>query len=269
MRVIVTRPEREALSWLAALSRRGVEALALPLIRIAPVSDPAEVRAAWQRVDDYAALMFVSGAAVDQFFAARQSSHRDLGPPLPARPRLWATGPGTVAALLRQGVDPARIDAPPGDSRQFDSEALWRVVQADVRAGDRVLIVRGDDESPGATVAAADAPGAGRDWLARRLVQEGARVEFVLAYRRCAPVLSPAQVAAARVAAHDGSVWVFTSTQAVLHLGACLPGQDWAGARAIATHERIAAAARAAGFGVVRESRPRVDDVVASIESIA
>ena len=37
--------------------------------------------------------------------------------------------------------------------------------------------------------------------------------------------------------------------------------------RALATHPRIAQAARDAGFSVVSESRPGMDDLVASIES--
>jgi uroporphyrinogen-III synthase len=35
----------------------------------------------------------------------------------------------------------------------------------------------------------------------------------------------------------------------------------------VATHPRIAQAARDAGFGAVLEARPTLDDVVASIES--
>jgi uroporphyrinogen-III synthase len=50
------------------------------------------------------------------------------------------------------------------------------------------------------------------------------------------------------------------------NLATLLPGQSWAGARAIATHPRIAQAVRALGFGTVRESRPAFDEVVASIE---
>ena len=49
-----------------------------------------------------------------------------------------------------------------------------------------------------------------------------------------------------------------------------LPTQCWQQARAIVTHPRIAAAAQAAGFGVVRLSQPSVQSVaqaVASIES--
>ena len=48
-----------------------------------------------------------------------------------------------------------------------------------------------------------------------------------------------------------------------------LPAQDWGRARAVATHPRIAQAARQAGFAVVCESRPTLDEVVASIESVS
>ncbi|MEO7940004.1 MAG: uroporphyrinogen-III synthase, partial [Burkholderiaceae bacterium] len=63
-------------------------------------------------------------------------------------------------------------------------------------------------------------------------------------------------------------LWLFTSAQAIDHLCACLPEQDWAQARAMATHPRIAMQARAAGFGVVWESRPALDDIAASIKSL-
>ena len=55
--------------------------------------------------------------------------------------------------------------------------------------------------------------------------------------------------------------------QAVRALRAALPGQSWAQARALATHPRIAAAARKAGFGLVCESRPTLPDVLASLNS--
>jgi uroporphyrinogen-III synthase len=71
----------------------------------------------------------------------------------------------------------------------------------------------------------------------------------------------------ARAAATDGAVWLFSSSEAVANLQACLPGQDWGAARALTTHGRIAEAARAAGFGVVREARPALADILASLES--
>ena len=142
---------------------------------------------------------------------------------------------------------------------------------AGVRAGDRILIVRGGETGFEHTMYGAQgvpAAGIGRDWLAQRLLLAGAQVEFVLAYERGVPFFDSGQRAAAQQAAGDGSLWLFTSAQAVNNLGACMPHGKWAAARALATHARIAKAARVAGFGVVWESRPSISDVVASIESI-
>lgn len=264
MRVIVTRPEPECSQWVGVLQGRGQDAVALPLIELGATSDDAPVTDCWRKLARYDAVMFVSGAAVQHFFSRRPAQ------PLPAHkgragaPRFWATGPGTVAALLRQGVDTASIDAPDAGNGQFDSEALWVVVGQRVQPGQHLLIVRGAD----ASVASA-AQGAGRDWLATTLEQAGASVDFVVAYQRRAPCWSTAEVDLARAAAQDGSVWLFTSSQAIRHLAVCLAGQPWGAARALATHGRIAQAARDAGFGVVWESRPRIEDVVASIESVA
>ena len=271
MRVIVTRPEREARRWVHALVQGGLDARALPLLAIHPAADTRPIRAAWEQLADYSALMFVSAAAVENFFAARPPSDTALCGAAHGATRAWVTGPGTAAALVHQGVDPARVDMPAQGGRQFDSEALWAVVGQCVRAGNRVLIVRGGDGAPGqdpALAGAAAAPGFGRDWLAQQLERSGARVDFVVTYWRGVPAFSPQQRAQALSAASDGSLWLFTSARAVANLGLLLPRHDWSGAQALATHPRIAAAARAAGFGVVWESRPAVADVVASIESI-
>ena len=90
-----------------------------------------------------------------------------------------------------------------------------------------------------------------------------------MAYQRGAPRFSAQEVALAQQAARDGSVWLLSSSEAVAHLAEALPGQHWGAAHALATHPRIAEAARAAGFGTVRECRPALEDVVASIESAA
>jgi uroporphyrinogen-III synthase len=174
--------------------------------------------------------------------------------------RAWATGPGTAEALRQAGWPADRIDAPAADAPQFDSEALWSQVQHQAQAPLRVLIVRGSD---------AQGRMAGRDWLATQLAEAGVQVDTVVAYARRLPALDGAALARARRAADDGTVWLFSSSEAVANLLALLPGQPWRGARAVATHPRIARAARQAGFGAVRESRPALADVAASIESFA
>lgn len=266
MRVIVTRPRREAERWECELSALGLVAVALPLIQVAPVADTAEVMQAWQHLDDYAGVMFVSGNAVEQFFAARPATVMAFDAQDVTKTRAWATGPGTANALLRCGVAAQLIDAPPPAAGQFDSEALWQVVAAQLCPGDRVLIVRGAQQ---VTTPRSDRLlGSGRDWFANQLVQVGAQVDFVVAYQRGAPAFSPAELALARQAASDGSVWLFSSTEALANLSAALPGQSWNAAIAVATHARIAQSAKNAGFGVVLESRPTLSDVAACLKRL-
>jgi len=45
--------------------------------------------------------------------------------------------------LLRQGVAKDRVSVPSPDAVQLDSEALWDVVQAQVKPGDQVLSAEG------------------------------------------------------------------------------------------------------------------------------
>ncbi len=261
-RAIVTRPAREAAQWVARLQERGIAACALPLIAITAVSDPllrAALQSAHERFASYRAVMFVSGNAAQYFFESNQAgalTHKALAA---INTRVWAPGPGTVAALRQAGIPEQRIDAPRADAAQFDSEALWQVVAPQIGPGERVLIVRGTN-APGAD------GGNGREWLAQRIAAAGASVDFVAAYERGAPRLDAAQQALARSAATDGSIWLLSSSEAIAHLATALPDQHWSDARALVTHPRIAQAARAAGFGQVTECRPAFNEVATSIE---
>ena len=262
-RVIVTRPAPEAQRWVRELTAQGFDAQCLPLIEIKPSGQTAELERAWQQLAAYAAVMFVSGNAATCFFASAGALASAFGALPGDKPRAWATGPGTARALLRAGVAPHCLDAPAADAGQFDSEALWRQVAAQVGAGARVLIVRGADVADSDSESAAQ--GSGRDWFARQVAAAGGQVDWVVSYQRHAPTLDVSAQALAKQAASDGSVWLFSSAQALANLRAVLPGQSWAGARALATHPRIAQAARAAGFAVVFESRPTLADVTVAL----
>jgi len=254
-RVIVTRPALEAARWVHELQARGIDAQALPLIEITPEPFAGPLAAAREGLHGYDAAMFVSANAAHGFFKQK------VPPALASQAleaidtRAWSTGPGTTRAVLAAGWPPGRLDAPSPDAAQFDSEALWARVQPQVRPGLRVLIVRGGD---------AEGRLAGRHWLAEQLRAAGAVVAQVVAYRRRAPVLDAAQRA---LATAPGVLWLFSSSEAIANLRAALPAQDWSAAAALATHPRIAEAARAAGFGRVRDVPPTLDAVVASIES--
>ena len=256
MRVLVTRPAREAQRWVHELRLHGFNASALPLIEIGKPTDEDAVRREWARLDRYDAVMFVSGNAVDRFFALRPPSFANWPRP---ETRAWAPGPGTRDALLRAGLTLASIDQPDANARQFDSQALWAQVAGQVQAGQRVLVVRGGDAS---------GQGSGRDWMGTQLGKHGVVVDIVVAYCRLAPHWDAAQRELAQEAAADGSIWLFSSSEALGHLRSLVPAQSWSAARAIATHPRIAQAATDAAFAVVCLSRPTLADVVASIESM-
>lgn len=252
-RVIVTRPAREAARWVDELRARGVDAVALPLIVIEPLQDAAALDAFHGRLPGYDALMFVSASAAEHFLRGVEAASL-------AGPRFWATGSGTTRALRDAGVPEASIDAPPADAPQFDSEALWSLVRAQVQPGAKVLIVRGGD---------ARGQAAGRDWLAREVTAAGGTCDEVPAYRRLAPSLCEAERRLATEGASGEAIWLFSSSEAVANLCRSMPGMSWHAASAIATHERIAEAARTAGFGRVQVSRPSLSALVASIESLA
>ncbi len=263
MRAIVTRPEREALQWVDSLQASGIDALALPLIAITPPADAQALEQARALVQAgvYSAVMVVSSNAGQHFFDKKTALALTQKAQHAIKTRAWSPGPGTARALQALGVEGTRIDTPALDAAQFDSESLWAQVHSQVGPGARVLIVRG-------TEAGATQEGTGRDWLAQQIRAAGGAVDFVVAYTRGAPVWNAQQQAQARQAAMDGSLWLLSSSQALEHLCAALPGQDWRQARALATHPRIAQAARSAGFGAVHECRPALADVVASIESL-
>lgn len=253
MRVIVTRPAAEAAEWVDGLRAAGFDAVPLPLIEIRPAPDDSPMRQAWSSISQYRAAMFVSANAVRGFFAARPTA-ANFGT------RAWATGGGTVNALVAAGVDRSGIDAPPADSPRFDSETLWDIVRPQVNPRARVLLVRGGQ--------AGSPEPSGRDWLEQRLTECGASAEPVLAYLRDRPQWSAQEQALAFDACADGSVWLFSSSQAIDNLRALAPSADWSRSRAIATHPRIAQSARDAGLAVVRVSRPPMDAVIADLESL-
>jgi uroporphyrinogen-III synthase len=237
-RVVITRPEPDATRWVQALRERGW---------------PAE---AWPTQD---ALMFVSAAAVQRFFAEPVS-------PGPGQTRFWAPGPGTARALSQAlwslGIGSERIDAPPRDAAQFDSEHLWPVVASQLAPGRRVLVVRGASEGSEGSL-----PGQGREWLIERCRAAGAEVQACVAYRRERVVPAGADLLRLPQCVGEGQVWVLSSSEALQSLQGVWP----AGARAVAlaTHPRIAQAALALGFAEVITARPALADVVRALESWA
>lgn len=256
VRVLVTRPAREAQAWVQALQRLGVQAQSLPLIAIGAAPDPQALARRRAALATDAAVMFVSANAVRGFFTAEASP-----PAWPAGTRAWATGPGTAAALREAGVPASQIDMPPEAGGRFDSESLWVQVASQVQLptpmARRVLIVRGAD---------ADGEVAGRAWLAQQLQAAGVQVDEVAAYRRTLPEWGEATRAQLALAQVGPACWHFSSSEAVVNLERLAPGASWRDALALCTHARIAEAARSAGFGHVAEVLPGPEAVAGFLQ---
>ncbi|MEP6506065.1 MAG: uroporphyrinogen-III synthase [Betaproteobacteria bacterium] len=260
--VLVVRPRAQALAWVAELDAIGVAARALPLIDILPAPRPGDVEAVLARLevsgdarDDTAPmLVFVSPNAVLGFFAAAAQARGVHVSTLTWPAQAWAaaTGPGTVAALRECGVPADRIAAPPADSPQFDSEALWAGIAGWHWPARPVWIVRGNG---------------GRDWLGQQLRGAGADVRVVQSYGRAAPALSDDERALLAAALSDPArwVWIFSSSEAIDHLETLAAGADWRAGRALASHPRIAERAVALGFGAVDVIAPAPAAVAAAL----
>lgn len=259
MRVVITRPKAQATAWVERLHALGVDAVALPLLTIAPAADADAVQRAWQELPGCALVVFVSPNAVQALFA-----HAPVPAGSPARsPARWpagtlaaSTGPGTSAALRAAGVPPQQLVEPAADAASFDSEALWAQIGSRPWRGQRVLVVRGDQ---------------GRDWLATMLREQGAEVGFVAAYRRVDTQLDDDARRLLHQACSEPALhlWHFSSSAAVHTLRLLAPQQRWGQSRAVATHPRIVEAAREAGFGQVERVGVRAEDVAQRLHEAA
>lgn len=271
--VVVTRPSGQSAALLAWLEHAGFEPIEFPLIDIGPVADAAPLRAALSELYapaelGYALVVFVSPNAIDHAFAALSSAW-------PSHVPMGVVGPGSVAALARQGVTPpvytiispgagATVTETPTDPR-YDSEALYAAIEAhfgpDGLKDKRVLIVRGDG---------------GREWLADALSATGATVEKVAAYRRIVP--EPSMRDWERIhalLAGEPHAWLLTSSEGVRNLEELarehLTVDETLTLKhvpIVTPHPRIAEAARQAGFDRITVSGAGDERIVQALVNI-
>jgi uroporphyrinogen III methyltransferase/synthase len=271
--VVVTRPSGQSTALFALLNAAGFEPIEFPLISIGSVFDAEPLRAALGELYappelGYALVVFVSPNAVDYAFSALSSSW-------PSHVALGVVGPGSVAALLRQGVTApahtvispsadATITETPTDPR-YDSEALYAAIVThfghEGLKDKRVLIVRGDG---------------GREWLADTLSAAGAKVEKVAAYRRIVP--EPSMRDWERIhalLAGEPHAWLLTSSEGVRNLEELAREYltvdetlTLKQAPLVTPHPRIAEAARQAGFDRITVSGAGDERIVQAFSAL-
>jgi uroporphyrinogen-III synthase len=239
--VIITRPRAQAGPLAARIAATGRAVETLPLLEIAPLADPAPLRAVLAGLAGYAMVAFVSPNAIDAAFAhiARW----------PDGVTLAVLGEGSRAALAAHGITPANATiVSPADTAHSDSEHLLQTLDLAALRGRRVLIVRGEQ---------------GRELMADGLRAAGADVTVVAAYRRAVPALTPDLAATLRRLLGQPNDWIITSSEALrglVDLLEQLERQDSAGAdpakyvvmmqqqHLIIPHARIAETANNLGF---------------------
>lgn len=258
LHVVVTRPAQDAASWVGHLQAAGCKVTLLPLLDLSDFMTAQEVKQAGDLLVQSPAVMFVSANAVRFLAKALQPSHAWVDH-FKQGARAWCTGPGTAAALMACGIPAQQIDQPAQNAAQLDSEALWQVVEPQISLGMRVLFIRGADET-GAI--------AGRDWLVQQLEGKQAQVQAVAAYRRLPTVLTHAQQAQVSALIAQGAVWLFSSSAAIESLVSQCPDADWAKAKAVVTHPRMAEWIEKSGWQRISIASPGIRSLLASIKSL-
>ena len=186
--VAVTRARAQASGLAERLRELGAEVVETPAIRIEPRPVDGDLRAAIDRIGEYAVICFTSPNGVHLFFGALGRDARAL-----AGATVAAIGPGTAAALLEHGI---RADVVP---ERFVAEALVEALAGIEVDGRRVLVAR-----------AAEA----RSVLPDSLRERGAQVDDVALYDTVAEPLGDSQ----RADLERATYVTFTSSSTVRFL---------------------------------------------------
>ena len=218
---MITRPVGTATALARRVRACGGVPLLLPGLALRSVSDPAAARAGLRAALADELVIFTSPAAV---------RHAAALLPLQTTASVLAVGQGTARALRRHG-----IAAPLAPSRRQDSEGLLEHPALHDLRGRRVALI--------------GAPG-GRGLLREQLAARGAQLRELHVYRRVAPRLDRRHVDALLQLPASARV-LLSSAEALQNLQQRLPLPAWArlcAATAVVSSERLAAAARVAGF---------------------
>lgn len=218
--IVITRPAGTAAALVRRVRALGGVPLLLPGLALRGVGDERAAREALLAALGDDLIIFTSPAAV---------RHAAALTPLLTAATVLAVGQGTARALRRHDI--RSVLAP---ARQDSEGLLEQPALQDLR--DRRVALIG-------------APG-GRSLLREQLVARGARLSEVHVYRRVAPRLDRRHIDRVQSLPPSALVWL-SSVEALDFLHQWAPPPAWTrmvAATAIVSSERLAVAAREAGF---------------------
>jgi uroporphyrinogen III methyltransferase/synthase len=236
-RVIVTRAKAQAAELSQRLRQLGAEAIELPVIELAPLSDYTKLDAAIDQLPSYDWLVFTSVNAVEFFLQRMRARDRDWRS---VRGRICAIGPATAEAL--QPIIPELI---PEEHHSEGVAAAFR--QYDLRQA-RVLLPRASSA---------------REVIPATLTELGATVDVVDAYTNIVPAGAQKRIASLR----GKPTWItFTSGSTVKNWLALAGPESLQGVRIASIGPATSEVAKKHGLHVDAEAQPStVDGLVEAI----
>ena len=232
LNLVITRPAAQAARTAQALRAAGADVIEFLVLDIAAI----DATLAAGELASASAIIFVSANAVE------------YGAPLiklaggaPVGMEIFAIGGATAAALAQAGF--AHVVSP---QQSIDSEGLLAMPQLLSVEGRHIILVKGRSESGGRTL------------LEQTLPKRGARVTVLECYRRAPMVPDLAAREALRQSLASGgvhacfalSVETLDSLNNIFSIMDITPQSQMV---LLVPHPRVAAAARARGFGKVAE----------------
>lgn len=165
MRVLITRPKKQAEALCELVNQAGGQAVLFPAIEISPAADKSVIFAQLNRLAEYDLAIFISTHAVDQLWSF-----------IKVKPVLWpdsinvaAIGLSTSRRLKSVGVT---VNSQPEHS--YTTESLLEDLTAKKLNSGKILIIRGVG---------------GRECLADSLREMGAQVDYLEIYQRQKPAI--------------------------------------------------------------------------------
>ncbi len=229
-RIVVTRARSQAASLSDRLASAGATVIEMPATRVEPL-DPAPLRSALARLEDFTWIAFTSQNAVRLFWEVLRETGRDAR--ALAGLQIAAVGPATADALLMHGL---AVDVAPD---RFVAEALLDAL-------------RGRRDIGGARVLYVTAEGA-RETLQLGLEELNATVERVDLYRSVLDGTGAAELKK-RLNSDGADLVTFTSASSVTNFVEAVGVDAARTAPAASIGPVTSQAARAAGLDVLIEA---------------
>lgn len=249
--LIITRPRLQAKPLAERLRVQGINSLIFPLLEIRPFTEQQDLKLAFQDLEKFSLVIFVSPNAIEIAFNVYKEMTSAIWPT-----PIAVLGPGSIKALNRHGINSknTRIISPVNllHTKQdvieqsvgyyFDSEKLLEALidtglDLQTLRGKRVLLIRGMG---------------GRELLAQTLRQAGVDLTIVEIYQRCMPVPNAILWTELKKVIRSPHIWLLTSAEAVKNLSTLRQAQSWLPLTStLVTHPRIAEIAGKIGFSKI------------------